>query len=199
VATVQGGNSAVKRAAANPQLELLERLGYVARGALYVVMGLLSWIVLGLIAGVIADFLMHGGFGLIGSIIIGIVGAVVGSALAEGSGAGVVTGSGVAVGSGVATGVGSGVATGVGSGVGAGSVDAAGLSVGAGDGSAAIVPTGATIVNSSRATCRPIRILRTRRNRDAAEDANIDVTPLPGLADPSSKLGARSVMAIAIR
>jgi len=42
VATVQGGNSAVKRAAANPQLELLERLGYVARGALYVVMGLLA-------------------------------------------------------------------------------------------------------------------------------------------------------------
>jgi len=42
VATVQGGNSAVKRAAANPQLELLERLGYVARGALYIVMGLLA-------------------------------------------------------------------------------------------------------------------------------------------------------------
>ena len=42
MATVQGGNSAVKRAAANPQLELLERLGYVARGALYVVMGLLA-------------------------------------------------------------------------------------------------------------------------------------------------------------
>jgi len=38
----QPGNSAVKRAAANPQLELLERLGYVARGALYVVMGLLA-------------------------------------------------------------------------------------------------------------------------------------------------------------
>ena len=42
MATVQGGNSAVKRAAANPQLELLERLGYVARGALYVVMGMLA-------------------------------------------------------------------------------------------------------------------------------------------------------------
>ena len=42
MATVQGGNSAVKRAAANPQLELLERLGYVARGALYIVMGLLA-------------------------------------------------------------------------------------------------------------------------------------------------------------
>jgi len=34
-------------------------------------MGLLSWIILGLIAGVIADMLMGGGFGLIGSIILG--------------------------------------------------------------------------------------------------------------------------------
>jgi uncharacterized membrane protein YeaQ/YmgE (transglycosylase-associated protein family) len=55
-------------------------------------MGLLSWIVLGLIAGVIADFLMHGGFGLIGSIIIGIVGAVVGGWLASLAGIGDVTG-----------------------------------------------------------------------------------------------------------
>jgi uncharacterized membrane protein YeaQ/YmgE (transglycosylase-associated protein family) len=55
-------------------------------------MGLLSWIVLGLIAGVIADFLMHGGFGLIGSIIIGIVGAVVGGYLAAALGIGDVTG-----------------------------------------------------------------------------------------------------------
>ncbi len=46
-------------------------------------MGLLSWIILGLIAGVIADFLMGGGFGLIGSIIVGIVGAVVGGWLAS--------------------------------------------------------------------------------------------------------------------
>lgn len=41
MATVQAGNS-VKRAAANPALELLERLGYVVRGALYAVMGLLA-------------------------------------------------------------------------------------------------------------------------------------------------------------
>jgi uncharacterized membrane protein YeaQ/YmgE (transglycosylase-associated protein family) len=41
-------------------------------------MGLLSWIILGLIAGIIADFLMGGGVGLLGSIILGIVGAVVG-------------------------------------------------------------------------------------------------------------------------
>jgi hypothetical protein len=34
--------NAVKRAAANPLLELLERLGYAVRGALYAVMGLLA-------------------------------------------------------------------------------------------------------------------------------------------------------------
>jgi Domain of Unknown Function (DUF1206) len=42
VATLQAGNQTVKRAAANPALELLERLGYVVRGALYAVMGLLA-------------------------------------------------------------------------------------------------------------------------------------------------------------
>ena len=42
MASVQGGTNAVKRAAANPALELLERLGYVVRGALYAVMGLLA-------------------------------------------------------------------------------------------------------------------------------------------------------------
>jgi fumarate reductase subunit D len=40
--TVQAGRNTVKRAAANPILELLERLGYVVRGALYAVMGLLA-------------------------------------------------------------------------------------------------------------------------------------------------------------
>jgi len=40
--SVQGGTNAVKRAATNPVLELLERLGYVVRGALYAVMGLLA-------------------------------------------------------------------------------------------------------------------------------------------------------------
>jgi hypothetical protein len=39
---VHAGTNAVKHAAANPVLELLERLGYVARGALYAVMGLLA-------------------------------------------------------------------------------------------------------------------------------------------------------------
>jgi uncharacterized membrane protein YeaQ/YmgE (transglycosylase-associated protein family) len=55
-------------------------------------MGLLSWIILGLVAGVIADFLMRGGFGLIGSIMLGIVGAVVGGYLASLTGLGSVTG-----------------------------------------------------------------------------------------------------------
>jgi len=42
MATVNAGTKAVKRAAANPMLELLERLGYAVRGALYGVMGLLA-------------------------------------------------------------------------------------------------------------------------------------------------------------
>jgi fumarate reductase subunit D len=43
VATIHAGKNVVKRAAANPLLELLERLGYVVRGALYAVMGLLAF------------------------------------------------------------------------------------------------------------------------------------------------------------
>jgi len=42
MATIHAGKNAVKRAAANPVLELLERLGYAVRGALYAVMGLLA-------------------------------------------------------------------------------------------------------------------------------------------------------------
>ncbi len=38
----RAANQAVKQAASNPVLELLERLGYVARGALYAVMGILA-------------------------------------------------------------------------------------------------------------------------------------------------------------
>ena len=45
-------------------------------------MGILAWIVLGLIAGVIAQFLVGGGYGIIGSIVLGIVGAVVGGFIA---------------------------------------------------------------------------------------------------------------------
>jgi hypothetical protein len=42
MATLQAGNNTVKRAAANPALQLLERLGYLVRGTLYAVMGLLA-------------------------------------------------------------------------------------------------------------------------------------------------------------
>ncbi|NUQ20006.1 MAG: GlsB/YeaQ/YmgE family stress response membrane protein [Gemmatimonadaceae bacterium] len=39
---------------------------------------LLTWIIVGLIAGVLASFVMGGGFGIIGDIVIGIVGAFLG-------------------------------------------------------------------------------------------------------------------------
>lgn len=42
-AAIQSGAGAVKHGAANPKLELLERLGYVVRGVLYVVMGFLAF------------------------------------------------------------------------------------------------------------------------------------------------------------
>ena len=41
-------------------------------------MDLLTWIIVGLIAGVLASFVMGGGFGFIGDIVIGIVGAFLG-------------------------------------------------------------------------------------------------------------------------
>ena len=41
-------------------------------------MDLLTWIIVGLIAGVLASLVVGGGFGLIGDIVIGIVGAFVG-------------------------------------------------------------------------------------------------------------------------
>jgi uncharacterized membrane protein YeaQ/YmgE (transglycosylase-associated protein family) len=40
---------------------------------------LLTWIIVGLIAGVLASLVAKGGFGIVGDIIIGIVGAFVGS------------------------------------------------------------------------------------------------------------------------
>ena len=47
-------------------------------------MGILSWIVLGLIAGFLAgQFMKGGGYGLIGDIILGIIGALVGGFLAS--------------------------------------------------------------------------------------------------------------------
>jgi uncharacterized membrane protein YeaQ/YmgE (transglycosylase-associated protein family) len=45
-------------------------------------MGLLAWIVLGAIAGFIANLIYGGGGGLIGTILLGIVGAVVGGFIA---------------------------------------------------------------------------------------------------------------------
>ena len=41
-------------------------------------MGILTWIIVGLVAGVLASLVVGGGFGLIGDIIIGIIGAFVG-------------------------------------------------------------------------------------------------------------------------
>ena len=41
-------------------------------------MSLLTWLIVGLIAGVLASLVMGGGYGLIGDIIIGIVGAFLG-------------------------------------------------------------------------------------------------------------------------
>jgi uncharacterized membrane protein YeaQ/YmgE (transglycosylase-associated protein family) len=47
-------------------------------------MSILSWIVVGLIAGWLAGIVMKGsGFGLLGNIIVGVVGALVGGWLAE--------------------------------------------------------------------------------------------------------------------
>ena len=41
-------------------------------------MDILAWVILGLIAGVLASAVMRGGFGIAGDIIIGIVGALLG-------------------------------------------------------------------------------------------------------------------------
>lgn len=41
-------------------------------------MGLLTWIIVGLVAGVLASLVVGGGVGIIGDIIIGIIGAFVG-------------------------------------------------------------------------------------------------------------------------
>jgi uncharacterized membrane protein YeaQ/YmgE (transglycosylase-associated protein family) len=55
-------------------------------------MGLVSWIVLGLIAGVLASVLVGGAGGLIVDIVVGMVGAVVGGYLASALGIGDVNG-----------------------------------------------------------------------------------------------------------
>jgi uncharacterized membrane protein YeaQ/YmgE (transglycosylase-associated protein family) len=53
-------------------------------------MGILAWIILGLIAGFLAQALVGGGYGLLGTIILGIIGAVVGGWLATQLGIGTV-------------------------------------------------------------------------------------------------------------
>ena len=56
-------------------------------------MGILAWIVLGLIAGFLASAVMRGGgFGIIGDIIVGIVGALIGGFLFSALGSTGVTG-----------------------------------------------------------------------------------------------------------
>jgi len=44
-------------------------------------MGILAWLVLGLVAGWLASQFMRGGYGLVGDIVLGIVGAIVGGFL----------------------------------------------------------------------------------------------------------------------
>jgi uncharacterized membrane protein YeaQ/YmgE (transglycosylase-associated protein family) len=41
-------------------------------------MGILTWIIVGLVAGVLASFVVGGGYGLLGDIVVGIVGAFLG-------------------------------------------------------------------------------------------------------------------------
>ena len=41
-------------------------------------MDILTWLIVGLVAGVLASFAVGGGFGLLGDIVIGIIGAFVG-------------------------------------------------------------------------------------------------------------------------
>jgi uncharacterized protein DUF1206 len=56
VATAHAGGDAIKRAAVSPRLEILERLGYAVRGALYAVMGILALrIVFGVAGGQATD------------------------------------------------------------------------------------------------------------------------------------------------
>jgi len=41
-------------------------------------MDILTWLIVGLVAGVLASFVVGGGYGLLGDIVIGIIGAFVG-------------------------------------------------------------------------------------------------------------------------
>ena len=46
-------------------------------------MGILSWIILGLVAGWLAGMVMGGGYGFLGDIVLGILGAIVGGFLSS--------------------------------------------------------------------------------------------------------------------
>jgi uncharacterized membrane protein YeaQ/YmgE (transglycosylase-associated protein family) len=41
-------------------------------------MSIIAWIVIGLLAGWLAGMIMHGGYGLIGDLILGVLGAIIG-------------------------------------------------------------------------------------------------------------------------
>jgi len=41
-------------------------------------MGILTWLIVGLVAGVLASFVVGGGYGLLGDIVVGIIGAFLG-------------------------------------------------------------------------------------------------------------------------
>ena len=53
---------------------------------------LIMWLVLGLIAGALARFVMGGGYGIVGDIIVGILGAIIGGYVFSLVGGGGVTG-----------------------------------------------------------------------------------------------------------
>ncbi len=46
-------------------------------------MGILSWIIVGLIAGWLAGLVMHTGYGIIGDIIVGVIGGLLGGFIAQ--------------------------------------------------------------------------------------------------------------------
>jgi len=41
-------------------------------------MDILTWLIVGLVAGVLASFVVRGGYGLLGDIVVGIIGAFIG-------------------------------------------------------------------------------------------------------------------------
>lgn len=58
-------------------------------------MGLISWIVVGLIAGAVAGRLTHHRLGCLAKIVVGVIGALIGGALARAAGLGGITSFGL--------------------------------------------------------------------------------------------------------